>query len=103
MPSRRQLLALVPLAGAAGLARAAAAAPAPAMLDPKDPAAGAQGYVPDAARVDRAKWPKYAPGQTCAGCALYQGAAGTASGPCPIYQGRLVAARGWCNVFVKRP
>lgn len=99
MTSRRQLL-LLPLAGAAGLVRAAA--PAPALLDPKDPAAVAQGYVPDAAHVDRAKWPKYAPGQSCASCALYQGAAGSASGPCPIYGGKAVAAKGWCNVFVKK-
>jgi hypothetical protein len=98
MPSRRHLLALLPLAGAARLVRAAA----PAHLDPKDPAAVAQGYVPDAAHVDRAKWPKYAPGQDCAACALYQGAAGAASAPCPIYGGKLVEARGWCNVFVKK-
>ena len=63
---------------------------------------GVEGYVPDATHVDRAKWPKYAPGQSCAGCALYQGAAGSASGPCPIYGGKLVAAKGWCDVFVKK-
>ncbi len=98
MPSRRRFLSLAPLLGAAALARAQ-----PVALDPKDPAAIAQGYVVDATKVDKAKSPKYAAGQACANCALYQGAANAASGPCPIYGNKLVAAKGWCNVYVKRP
>ena len=71
MTSRRRFLALVPLAGTAALARAQAAAP----VDPKDPTAVAFGYVLDATQADKAKFPKYAPGQTCGSCALYQGGA----------------------------
>jgi hypothetical protein len=97
MTSRRQFLSLVPLMGAATLARADAP-----MLDPKDPAAVAQGYVVDASKVDKAKYPKYAAGQDCGTCALYQGAAGTASAPCPIYGGKQVPAKAWCAVYVKK-
>ena len=98
MHTRRRFIALLPLAG---LARAAEAAAVPA-VDPRDPVAQAQGYVADAAHADKARFPKYAAGQTCANCALYQGAKDAASGPCSIYQNRLVAAAGWCNVWVKR-
>lgn len=98
MTSRRRFLTLVPLAGAAALARAQA----PAGVDPKDPNAVALGYVDDSAKVDKAKFPKFAAGQSCSSCALYQGAAGSASGPCPIFQNKLVPAKAWCNAYVKK-
>ena len=98
MTSRRRFISLVPLLGAAALARAQA----PAMVDPKDAQAVALGYVPDAAKADKAKFPKYAAGQSCANCALYQGAAGSASGSCPIYGGKQVPAKAWCNAWVKK-
>jgi len=98
MTSRRHFLSLVPLAGAAAFARAET----PAAADPKDPQAVALGYVADAANVDKAKFPKFAAGQTCANCVLYQGAAGSTSGACPIYQNKLVPAKAWCNAYVKK-
>ena len=97
MTSRRRFLTIVPLAGAATLARAQAAGP----VDPKDPTAVAFGYVVDAAQADKAKFPKYAAGQSCGNCALYQGGT-AASGPCPIYQNKIVPAKGWCNAWVKK-
>ena len=97
MPSRRRFISLVPLLGAAALARAQ-----PVALDPKDPAAVAQGYVADATKADKAKFPKYAAGQQCSNCALYQGAATSASAPCPIYGNKIVPAKAWCNVYVKK-
>jgi len=78
MTSRRRFISLVPLLGAAALARAQAPAP---LVDPKDPQAMALGYSADATKVDKAKYPKYAAGQACGSCALYQGKAGDASGP----------------------
>jgi hypothetical protein len=99
MTSRRQFIAIVPVLGAAALARAQAPAP---LVDPKDPQAQALGYTADASKVDKAKYPKYAAGQACSGCALYQGAAGAASGPCPLYAGKAVLAKAWCNAWVKR-
>ena len=97
MSSRRRFLALVPLAGAA-LARAET----PAAVDPKEPQAVALGYVADATKTDKAKFPKYAAGQDCGNCALYQGAAGSTAGACPIYQNRLVPAKAWCNAWVRK-
>ena len=99
MTSRRRFISLVPLLGAATLARGQAAAP---LVDPKDPQAAALGHVPDASKADKAKYPKYAADQACGNCALYQGKAGAASGPCPLYAGKAVAAKGWCSAYVKK-
>jgi hypothetical protein len=98
MTSRRRFLSLVPLAGAAALARAET----PAKVDPKDPQAVALGYVEDATKADKAKFPKYAPGQQCSNCALYQGAATAPAAPCPIYQNKLVPGKAWCSAWVKK-
>jgi hypothetical protein len=98
MTSRRRFISLVPLLGAATLARAQGAP----LVDPKDPQAQALGYTADAAKVDKAKYPKYAAGQNCASCALYQGKAGDKSGPCPLYAGKAVLSNAWCSAWVKR-
>lgn len=99
MNSRRSFIRIVPIAGAALFgARLAYAAD----LDPKDPQAVALGYVTDATKADKAKYPKYAAGQTCATCQLYQGKAGDASGGCALFAGKNVAAKGWCSAWVKK-
>ena len=98
MTSRRRFISLVPLLGAATLARAQGAP----LVDPKDPQAQALGYTADATKVDKAKYPKYAAGQNCASCALYQGKAGDKSGPCPLYAGKAVLSNAWCSAWVKR-
>ena len=96
MTSRRRFIALVPLFGAATLARADAPAP---LVDPTSPQAQQLGYVADATK---AKSPKYVAGQACSGCALFQGKVGDASGPCPLYAGKAVLAKAWCTAFVAR-
>ncbi len=99
MTSRRTFIHLVPLSAIAALtARQAYAAD----LDPKDPQAVALGYVADATKADKAKFPRYAAGQDCANCALYQGKPGDASGPCPLFAGKTVAAKGWCSAWAKK-
>ncbi len=98
MTTRRHFIAIVPLLGAAALARAETP-----LVDPKDPQAAALGYTPDASKVDKAKYPKFEAGQACSACALYQGKAGDASGPCPLYAGKAVLAKAWCSAWVKRP
>jgi hypothetical protein len=55
------------------------------MLSETDPTAVALGYKSDATKVDKAKYPKYAAGQDCAACMLYQGKKGSASGPCGAF------------------
>lgn len=80
----------------------ASRAQAQAMVDEKDPQAVALGYVNDAKRADTKKFPKYADGQACATCALYQGKAGDKSGGCPLFAGKQVAATGWCSAWSKK-
>ena len=78
------------------------AAHAQAKLDEKDPQAVALGYVADASKADTKKFPKYAAGQNCANCALYQGKATDAFGGCPLFAGKQVAGKGWCSAWAKK-
>ena len=78
------------------------AAMAQAKVDEKDPQAVALGYVADAKRVDVKKYPKFAAGQNCANCALYQGKAADKAGGCPLFAAKVVAAAGWCSAWVKK-
>jgi hypothetical protein len=47
--------------------------------------------------------PTWVAGNVCAGCTLYSGAAGAASGPCSLFPGKQVMATGWCSGFIKKP
>lgn len=87
---------------AAGGAALATPGRAQARLDEKDPQAVALGYYADATKVDTKKWPKYAAGQVCSNCALYQGKAADPWGGCPLFAGRQVAGKGWCNAWAKK-
>ena len=100
MTSRRQFFYLVPL-GWLTVDIAAAQTQAPA-LDEKDPQAVVLGYVADAAKADKAKFPKYAPGQMCANCQLYQGSASDPTAPCALFGGKRVAGKGWCSSWVEK-
>lgn len=98
--SRRQFI--IHTLAASGLAAGACAAQAQAMVAETDPQAVALGYKADATKVDKAKQPKYAAGQNCANCALFQAAAGAKAGGCPLFAGKQVAAAGWCNAWAKK-
>jgi len=102
MTSRRRFIELVPAAGAALLWAPPASAQV-SRLDEKDPKALAVGYVADAARVDIKKYPKYLPGEDCAGCLFYLAKPSEPWGPCSIFPRKLVAAKGWCDAFATRP
>lgn len=93
-------LALVSIGAVAG-ARHAPAQGMP-LVDPKDSAAVALGYVADAAKVDKAKFPKFAAGQHCGNCTLFQGKPTDATGGCPIFPGKSVHGKGWCSAYVKK-
>ncbi len=41
-------------------------------------------------------------GQTCANCALVQGADGDEWRPCQIFPGKAVNAAGWCSVWAPK-
>jgi High potential iron-sulfur protein len=77
-------------------------AKAQAMVAETDAQAAALGYKADATKVDKAKQPKYAAGQVCTNCALFQGAANAAAGGCPLFAGKQVAGKGWCNAWAKK-
>jgi hypothetical protein len=99
MNTRRSFIRLIPAAGAA---LAAGSAWSQAMVDEKEPAAVALGYVADASKLDKAKQPKHTVGAACSNCQLYQGKAGAAAGGCPLFAGKQVAAKGWCTAYVKK-
>jgi hypothetical protein len=99
MPTRRSFIQIIPVAGVALLGGRVAQA---ADLDPKDPQAVALGYVTDATKADKAKYPQYAAGQNCANCQQYQGKASDPTGGCTLFGGRNVTAKGWCSAWVKR-
>ena len=98
--SRRQFM-ILSAAGACTLALNGKVQ-AQAMVSPTDPQAAALGYVPDASKVDKAKYAKYAAGQQCSSCALFQGKADAAAGGCSLYAGKQVASKGWCSAYAKK-
>jgi hypothetical protein len=100
MTTRRFILQIAGVT--AGTCLASAYAQPAAAVSEKDPQAQALGYVTDAKRADKARFPKYAPPQRCAICQLYQGAATAATAPCAIFGGKLVAGPGWCSAYTPR-
>jgi hypothetical protein len=90
------------LVAAVGVSSVAWSDSAP-MVSESDPLAVSLGYKANASSVDKAKFPQYAAGQSCSGCALFQGAAGASSGPCPIFSGKAVSSTGWCASYAKKP
>ena len=98
-PRRTFMLQAVTGCMAAGMALQARAQ---AMVLETDAQAAALGYKADATKVDKAKQPKYAAGQACGSCALFQGAAGAAAGACPLFAGKQVAGKGWCTAWAKK-
>ena len=75
---------------------------AQAMVAENDPQAAALGYKAAATAVDKAKYPKYAAGQECDNCALFQGKVGAAAGGCALFAGKQVAGKGWCSAYAKK-
>jgi High potential iron-sulfur protein/TAT (twin-arginine translocation) pathway signal sequence len=71
-------------------------------LDPNDATAKSLGYVTDATKADKAKYPKYAADQSCASCQLFTGKPGAAEGPCSIFANKIVPAKAWCSAYVKK-
>jgi len=100
MTNRREFIVQFGLGTAAVLA--AGQASAQAMVADADPQAAALGYKADGSKTDKAKFPKYAAGQQCSTCALFQGKAGDKAGGCPLFAGKQVAASGWCSAYAKK-
>lgn len=98
--SRRQFM-ILSTAGAMTLALASKVQ-AQAMVLETDPQAIGLGYKPDASKVDKSKFSKYAAGQACQNCSLYQGKPGSASGGCAVFPGKQVVSKGWCSAYTKK-
>jgi hypothetical protein len=100
-PTNRRVFMMqtISVAGVAAFATTAAQA---AMVDEKDPQAAGLGYKADATKVDKAKQPKYAAGQQCGNCQLFQGKAADAAGGCPLFAGKQVSSKGWCSAYAKK-
>jgi len=94
LPRRSFLMTLV-ASGAALFTLSNAEA---ATVDEKDPQAVALGYVSQASKADAKKFPKYAAGQKCGSCQLYQGGAAD-HGACALFAGKEVMASGWCSAY----
>lgn len=99
--SRRNFL-IVTAAVASSLTIARHAGAQPNLVQESDANAQALGYKTDASHVDRAKYPKFQPGEACANCQFFQAKAGDATAPCTIFGGKQVYAKGWCSAYVKK-
>lgn len=93
---------LMTAAACGTVATTAARAQGLPLVDEKDPQAVALGYVADAKRVDTKKFPRFAAGQNCANCSLYQGKPTDKSAPCALFPGKQVAGPGWCSAWTKK-
>jgi len=97
--TRRSFLVAVAASGAV----LATGAQGQTMVDETSPQAISFGYVADAKRVDKTKFPRFEEGQLCSNCALYQGAATDPAGGCALFGASQVAGAGWCNAWSKKP
>lgn len=88
--------------GLTGIASNAFAQKPNPLVEETDAQATALGYVADAAKADKKKYPKFVAGSNCASCQLYQGKAKEAAGPCPLFPNKQVSAKGWCSAWVKK-
>ena len=99
--NKRRTFMMHAVVGCASLG-AAMQANAQTLLAETDAQAVALAYKADATKVDKTKQPKYAAGQVCTNCALFQGAANASAGGCPLFAGKQVAGKGWCSAWVKK-
>jgi High potential iron-sulfur protein len=107
MHTPRRIFVIQSLIGAGALASASlvsAQAPtaAPATVPDTDPQAMALGYKTDGSKTDTQKYPKYAAGQSCSGCILFQGKTGDSAGSCAVFGNKTVSSKGWCSAWTKK-
>ena len=101
LTSNRRVFLLQSASAGAALA-VGVQARAQTMLDEKNAQASTLGDVADAKRADAKKFPKYAAGQTCHNCSLFQGKPTDKAGGCPLFAGKQVAGIGWCSAWTKK-
>ena len=104
MKSNRRTFVIQTVVGAGVLAstRLAQAQAGAPLVQETEPQAIALSYKNDPTKVDKAKFPKYAAGQNCANCALYQAKPTDPAGLCPLFAGKQVSAKAWCSAWAKK-
>ncbi len=111
MTNTRRIFMLQSLCGTGALAAASLASAqatattpttTPATVPDSDPQAMALGYKTDGTKTDIQKYPKYAAGQSCSGCVLFQGKAGDSAGGCAVFGNKMVSSKGWCSAWTKK-
>jgi hypothetical protein len=102
MTSRRQFVIQFSAASAAISTAHFASAQAAPMVAETDPQAKALGYFANATKTDKVKYPKYAAGQVCSNCALYQGKPEDKAAGCPLFAGKQVSGKAWCSAWAKK-
>ncbi len=102
MSSSNRRVFLIQSASAGAALMVTAHAHAQTMVDEKSAQATTLGYVADAKRADAKKFPKYAAGQGCHNCSLFQGKPTDKAGGCPLFAGKQVASAGWCSAWTKK-
>ncbi|HXZ10632.1 MAG TPA: high-potential iron-sulfur protein [Paraburkholderia sp.] len=102
MKSSRRTFLITSIGVASSLALSRQAfADAPKVAE-TDPTAQALGYKADASKVDKAKYTKFAAGQSCSNCSFYQGKVTDPYAGCPMFAGKQVAGTGWCSAYNKK-
>ena len=86
-----------PVAPTAPDATTTTPAPAGPLVSETEPQAVAVGYVEQASRADRLRFPAYRPGQHCGNCQRFEGASNAPKAPCALLGHREVQGPGWCS------
>src|SRR5271168_3698544 len=110
MPTRRAVIGTLPATVAAWLVACGGADGVP-LVDEQAPAAAALGYVADATRTNKTKFPVYTAGARCDTCAFFEKRSGwfARTGGCALlvqyddyFRARDVSAAGWCKLYVRQ-
>jgi len=101
--NERRIFIVRALAGGCAALALPAAVRAAARVDEADETATALGYKHDSKQVDRTRYSKHSPSQTCSNCSFFQGGATDEWGGCAMFGRKHIAAAGWCSAWAKKP
>jgi hypothetical protein len=101
--TRREFIVQLAAGGAAWIVSRQALPAEGTLVVESDPQASVLGYKAVASHADKVNFPKYADGQQCSNCVLYQGKPGDAKGACPLFADKQVLVGAWCSLYTKKP
>jgi hypothetical protein len=103
MTTRREFIVQIGVGSAALIVAGQCQSTDGSLVVETDPQPTSLGYKAVASKADKVKFPKYADGQQCSNCVLYQGKPGDAKGACPLFPEKQVLAGAWCSLYTKKP